>query len=325
MSNDPQGFHIGATLRAGNLSEATRALLDATRAAPEAPALVDWRDADDRVHDSAEDVPVDQRSVGLTFAGEAAFGVLEVKDDGTFGLGAQHVIAGRSEDVQRAALRGWAQVFRALVRQGALLGARVTRQAGGKCAPHVPLAAIATHVVVWPVQEIERAYADPEAFFRAWDSVETHDDMRLCIRGLDALANPAFLARVLPGQMAMARAARPGLTRFYDPVFEPGEREILEAGEPTLSGVGYYAGPQIYEFAGHTLRGTELRCIDLFVAWRIAAIGEVPGGGPVREVRAVFMDEEQATRGAKLLQEAGVAVYWEDTEGQLRRVPSVIP
>ncbi len=39
----------------------------------------------------------------------------------------------------------------------------------------------------------------------------------------------------------------------------------------------------------------------------------------------VFMDSEQATRSAKLLSEAGAAVYWEDSQGQLNRVTSVIP
>jgi hypothetical protein len=125
--------------------------------------------------------------------------------------------------------------------------------------------------------------------------------------------------------MAMARTARPGLTRFYSPQFEPGELELLEAGEPTLTGVGSYGPEQVYEFDGHTPPGTDLRCIDLLMAAKLASAGQVEGGGPVREVRVVFMDSEQATRSAKLLSEAGAAVYWEDSQGHLNRVTSVIP
>jgi hypothetical protein len=38
----------------------------------------------------------------------------------------------------------------------------------------------------------------------------------------------------------------------------------------------------------------------------------------VSEVRAVFMDAEQAARAAPLLHAAGVRAYWEDGEGRLR-------
>jgi hypothetical protein len=191
--------------------------------------------------------------------------------------------------------------------------------------PDLPLAENATHLVVRSAQEIERAFADPQAFTRAWDSVEAHAEMRLCLRGLNAPLNPNFLAHILPGQMAMARAARPGLTRFHRPRFEPGELEVLEAGEPTLIEVGYHVREQVYEFAGHTPPGIDLRCLDLLVVSKLASTGEAEGGGRVREVRAVFPDEEQAARSAKLLQEAGAAVYWEDSQGRLQRVPSMVP
>lgn len=324
MSTGPAGFHVVATLRASDLAVAIRRVLDASRADPAVPALADWRDDDDGAHDAAEAPPGDRTGVGLTFASDAAFGTLDRSDDGAFRLVLQQPVEGLGEDAQRAALLGWAEALRSLLRAGALVGARLTRQAGGRCLPDVPLAGSAAHLVVCSVPEIERAFVDPEAFERAWDRVETHDGIRLCLRGLDAITNPAFLAHILPGQMALARAARPGLTRFYQPHFEPGERELLESGEPTLSGVGYDAGRQIYEFAGHIPGRVELRSIDLSLVWAIASSGEVPGGGPVREVRAVFMDEAQASRAAKLLQEAGAVVYWEDDRGELQRVPSEV-
>ena len=325
MSKGPAGFHVAASLRASSLSTAILAVSDACRSAPDVPRLDGWLDTRNQLHEATEDFPGGQRNAALAFAEDAAFGVLELKEGCTFSLGVQHVIDGLSEKAQRAALCGWAEVFRELLRQGVLSGARVARQAGGNCLPYLPLAENATHLVVCSSQEIEHSYTNPEVFARAWDTIETNHGMLLCMRGMGALGNPAFLEHILPGQMAMARAARPGLVRFYQPRFEPGELEFLQTGEPTLTGVGYHAGEQVYEFAGHTPRGIELRCIDLLTARKIVSAGNVDGAGPVREVRAVFMDEEQATRSAKLLQEAGVAVCWEDNQGQLKRVPSVIP
>ncbi len=321
MSTGPDGFHLAAMLRADDLAAATRRVLDASRASPTVPTLVNWRNDDDGVHDAADEVPCGRTGVGLTFAGDAAMGTLERKDDGTFRLVLHHLVEGVGEDALRAVLLGWAEVLRSLLRVDALTSAQLNRHSGGKCLPHVPVAGSASHLVVCSAQEIEQAFTDPAAFERAWDRVEAHGDMRLYLRGLDAVSNPAFLAHILRGQMAMARAARPGLTRFYQPYFAHGERELLEAGEPTLTGVGYYPDRQIYEFAGHIPGTRELRVIDLLMAWMIAASGKVPGGGPVREVRAVFMDEAQATRAAKLLQEAKVVVYWEDEQAELRRVP----
>ena len=85
---------------------ATRALFDACNSAPDTPALVDWRMPTAPVHDAARRCPGDDQSgIGLTFAGDAAFGVLERKDNGSVGLGVQHVRAGLSEDAQRSVLQ----------------------------------------------------------------------------------------------------------------------------------------------------------------------------------------------------------------------------
>lgn len=324
MSSGASGFQVSASLRTSDLASGSRALFDAFRAATPEPQLIGWLDARDDMHDATDEVPGNLPNIGLVFTDDAAFGVLETNEDGTSGLGVQQVMDGWSEAAQRALLVDWTEIFRVLLRQGVLVGARVVRQIGGSCLPHLPLVGSATHLIAFSDRAIEQNFADARIFAAAWDVFETHAEMRLCVRGQDAIGNPNFLAHVLPGHMAMARTARPGLTQFYPPRFEPGELEILEAGEATLSPVGYHAAQQMFEFAGHTPRGTELRCVDLLMAWKIASTGQVDDR-PVREVRAVFMDQEQATRSAKLLQEAGVAVYWEDHQGELRLVPCVIP
>jgi hypothetical protein len=141
-------------------------------------------------------------------------------------------------------------------------------------------------------------------------------------RAMDATGNPDFLRRVLPGHMAMARLARPDRVEFYPPQFAEGEFAVLDAGEPTLTGVGYHPREHIYEYAGHTPPGTELRCIDLLNAWRLVSEGRLEDGRPVREVRAVFMDRDQAARGFSLLHAAGIAVFFEDERGKLQALRS---
>ncbi len=125
--------------------------------------------------------------------------------------------------------------------QGVLSAARVNRQRGGHCVPYLPLAG-ERYAPGGVLRSADRGVlcrpggVHPRLGFgrdaRRDASVPTRPERAF---------QPDFLAHILPGQMAMARAARPGLTRFYSPQFEPGELELLEAGEPTLTGVGYYA------------------------------------------------------------------------------------
>ena len=165
-------------------------------------------------------------------------------------------------------------------------------------------------------------FSAPTSSPRLGKSVEQRGGITLYRRAMDAVGNPEFLRSVLPGQMALARLARPGGLAFYPPTFAEGEFDVLNAGDPTLSPVGYHASTQVYEFSGHTPPGTELRCIDLFTAWQVASDHRLADGRPVREVHAVFMDEETgAPRGIAFTGRRGRPVLG----GRVRNAAPALP
>ena len=88
-----------------------------------------------------------------------------------------------------------------------------------------------------------------------------------------------------------------------------------------MSGVGYFADEQLYEFAGSLPDTTELRPIDLLLAAHITASHQVMADAatvPVTTVRAVFIDEAQCRRAAPLLSAAGVEARFLGANGRLR-------
>jgi hypothetical protein len=228
----------------------------------------------------------------------------------------------RGEDGVQAMLRAMAALAADLAGRGGLLHGVIRRTVGGHCMPYLPLVEDATHLVACAREDVSRAYRDIRAFTEAWEEVEPAGPLHIHTRAMDATENPDFLARVLRGQMAMARAADPSRITFYAPRFADGEFDVLNAGDRTLIGTGYSPGQRVYVFSGHTPPGTELRCIDILNAWRLIDSGELDDGRPVQEVQAVFMDQEQAGRAAPLLRAAGVIVMWEDAAAVMHRFDS---
>lgn len=223
----------------------------------------------------------------------------------------------------RALLAKLAQIAGALADSGALIHVAIYRHAGGLVAPIPPLADVATHLVSATAQQVAAVYHDPAAFAAAWDRVEQHAGAVLYLRAMDEVANPAFLAHVLPGQIAMARAALPGRVRWHAPTFATGEFELLDAGVPTLTGIGYNSAERSYEFAGYLPAGAELRAIDLMLAARVVSEQAVEGADgaryPVDLVRAVFDSATAAGHAAPLLNSAGVQSCFVNDAGDLIR------
>lgn len=229
----------------------------------------------------------------------------------------------RARDVQqvRAILAQLAGIAGALADSGVLMHVAIYRHRGGLVPPVPPIADVATHLVSATTEQVAAAYDDPAAFSAAWDRVEAHGALSLYLRAMDAVGNPAFLAHVLPGQMAMASAARAGRVRWDQPSFAEGEFELLDSGVPGLSGVGYHAADRSYEFAGYLPEGGALRAIDLMLAARIVGEGSVEDADgnrlPVDLVRAVFDKVSAARRARPLLSSAGVRSCYMDDRGEV--------
>jgi len=312
MTSGPIGLTLRAELNADGLAAGLQTVVAHLGAAGGIAAPLAWR-AGETVAPLDTPPPPAAAHLALEFDAPETLVQLEPGD-----------VAGRVrlqiDDGPEAArvLPAMRAILAAMADAGDLRSATVERLAGGHCLPWLPLVGDAVHIVACAADDIARDYSENRAFLRMWDEAEVHGALHLLSRAMDSTDNPDFLRAVLFGQTAMARLARPGSVRIYPPRFQPGEFEVLDAGDPTLIGVGYHAADQVYEYAGHTPSGTELRWVDVLAAWRIVQDGALEDGSPVREVRAVFMDKDQATRARALLDVAGVRSYWENSAGELQ-------
>ncbi len=309
MTTGPIGFTLRAELDARDIAAALPAAVAHWRAADGLPAPVGWR-AGDIAGPIGAAPPAGTDFVAFEFDSPDAAAQLEADSQARM----LRLQIDDGPDASRV-LPAMRSILVSMARADLLRSATVERLAGGQCLPSLPLVGDVAQIVACSAAAIDQAYQDQSAFFGAWDRTEHAGALWVLSRAMDKGDNPDFLRAVIAGQLAMARGARPGEARIYPPRFVPGELDALNEGEPTLSGVGYHRAGQIYEFAGHLPRGAELRWLDVLTAWRVAKDGKLEDGSPVREVRAVFMDKEQATRARPLLDIAGVGSYWEDSAG----------
>ena len=79
--------------------------------------------------------------------------------------------------------------------------------------PSPPLART-NHFVITTEAEVAEVYDDPALFWCAWQTIDKHGEHRLCTRGLADLDEESWLARTFESSMALARAAKPGLTTY---------------------------------------------------------------------------------------------------------------
>ncbi len=222
-----------------------------------------------------------------------------------------------TRDGYRVAVQQAQAIARHLLEHGALAAASVQRGGGGGacCVPEPPIAE--RHVlIVAHHDDIERAYADPSVFHAAWDDGCEHDGYSLGVRAADASTGPEFLGAIQEHQWALARAARPGLTRYPAPLVDGAEDDIYRAAPARLEEVGYLAPAGIVEFTSvygpdQHLAGWE---ID-----RLAAMvreGRMGDGRPVEQVRVLFLDPLAAERQKRPLLDLGVRVLTLGDDGR---------
>lgn len=135
------------------------------------------------------------------------------------------------------------------------------------------------------------AYDDDDAFLAAWDVVEywgEHGDKLLLARCLEnPIDRVAILDHTIADQWAMARAAKPRVTFYSDPVVHPDEQSLYEEARSRLELVG--------------TRGCHR--IQLRAHRR---------GRPPRGARVVFKEQWMAEQEKRPLLDVGVRVFWGD-------------
>ncbi|MGI9303174.1 MAG: hypothetical protein ACR2RB_10765 [Gammaproteobacteria bacterium] len=211
------------------------------------------------------------------------------------------------------------EACRYVLRHGRVLQLCLFREGGGlSSVPVVPLVYGSSHLTVVTTEQVDGAYREPAMFWRAgWDADETCDDQRLLLRGLDIEAGPDYLAQIIPHQWAMARAAKPGLTKYYLPQVEPEEERVYRAGAPTLDIVGHLAGENLVEFSCALEPGQHINGWEIFNLYGLIQAGELPDGRQVDVVRVVFLECATAEQEKRPLLDIGARVYCYDDAGEL--------
>ena len=200
--------------------------------------------------------------------------------------------------------------------------------------PLKPPIASAYHAVITTDADVDAAYLDPTPFWHAWDTIERVGDLRFCTRALD-LHDPAddgpWLGRTFFDSMAMARAARPGLTKYdirrpgpeLAPFWEPGPFRDDKAGTPVLTPVGYDATTRTAEYTGFLPDpepgGPEPHLLvrDIMSIRHMARLKKTSDGRPVDTIRIVFPTEAMARPERRPLLDCGARVYFLGSAGDL--------
>lgn len=284
------------------------------RATPPAQALEKLPESDAR----ADGTP----SVGFVLGGGADFAAVYRDPDGGRWVVRLHQGVARDGEGFAEQVDGLARLCAGLAASAGVRSAQVDRLgAGGACVPDVPVAGRTRHVVVTTEAEVAAAYDDPAAFWDAgWDETRVPGGARVLVRAREAAGNGAFLAAVYDAQWRMARAARPGLTRYYAPACLPEEHPVFASGEARLLPVGYYADEQSAVYSCQLGPGEHIPGWEIYHVWELVQSRALSDGRPVSAVRVVFADRESAARERRPLLDAGAEVLYLAPSGQYERL-----
>jgi len=224
-----------------------------------------------------------------------------------------------------AAQRRAASLCANLLAQGRLAGLSCEYQSeGGHCLPLAPLVGDGV-LALATASAVAEAYDDPLAFWRiGWERVGERDGRHLLGRALGATDTESFLGAVLPGQWALARAARPGRTRYdYAPPL-PEEAGAFFAGEQSLYPVGHIVPGDMIECTCALSPGEHIPGWEIFALRDLLGTGtieSVAGGSlPVRGARVIFAEPEAALLEKRPLLDIGARVYVLGDDGELAEV-----
>jgi hypothetical protein len=271
----------------------------------------------DRLLGALRDAAPDERSFTLETEAGAAVTVTVGDDAWT-----AHCRPPAGEDEQ--ALAGWLagcmDVTRALLGDDGVVTAALSRApAWARFVPAPPLARW-NHAVLIDEAAVAADYLRPERFWSCWPGQERHGERRLLLRAMDAVHEEDWVDAVLADQLELARAARPALTRWYQPGAEDWDSPGLAAPEHRLEVVGYLPDEQVFELAGYFAPEEHVPLVDLLTILAMTQAGRTADGHPLRAVRVVFPDRDMAEREAVPLLDVGAEVWYLDEAGERERL-----
>lgn len=219
----------------------------------------------------------------------------------------------------RHALRVLPALLKELFANGKLEEGHVER-IGAEPLEAVPLTPISQGLVALVTTDaaVDAAYREPAAFWDAWDQHEEAGDHHLVVRGVEAATSAEWFRVVFEKEWAMARAARPGLTRIGNRNAPPGCEGLLTAGQSCLREAGSAAGH--VEVAAFVPEGAHIPPGEILFWNEILLRGRFENGSPVSRVRVVFRNEQMARAEATPLLDIGAQVVFLGRDGEYQPV-----
>lgn len=192
------------------------------------------------------------------------------------------------------------------------------RGRGGTCVPHIDYLGGPSHMVAIRDDMLADLFDAPsEAIAAGGWKVQRSFDLQLVLRAFHARTPGEMLGATQDGQWAMARMARPGVTRYMRAEPTEDELAIFKKGEPLVLSLGYHADDQIAVFSCAPPPDGHIRPWEIFALRDLLVDRKLPTGEPVKGVEVIFPLESDAAREARLLQDIGVHVRYYDDEGEL--------
>lgn len=208
--------------------------------------------------------------------------------------------------------------FEAVAREFSVRRGEVRRQSKTYIGPDPALVEAEIAMSCLPVAEIEAAYDDLDTFWASWDKV-THlpDGMVLLSRGMEIVDETTFKVLTMTRGMVMARAAKPGLSKYYLAEPSPEERTVLDAQPSYLEQIGYSEEKKSLEFTAVVPEGEYLSLRDLDDIMRWQSDGAA-GGKAVETVIVTFPNIAMAQRQAPALHAIEARVQYYAEQGDWR-------
>ena len=192
------------------------------------------------------------------------------------------------------------------------------RGTGGTCLPYIEYLGAASYMVALTDDALGEMFEAPAQAIEAggWKA-QRYFDVQLLLRAFHARSPGEMLGATEAGQWAMARMARPGITKYLRAEPTEDELPIFQKGEPLVLSLGYHADDQIAVYSCAPPPDEHIRPWEIFALRDLLVDGKQPTGEPVRSIEVIFPLESDAEREARPLQDIGVHVRFYDDEGEL--------
>lgn len=108
----------------------------------------------------------------------------------------------------------------------------------------------------------------------------------------------------------MARAAKAGLVKYYNPEIQPEEEELFFAGEARLSLVGFLQQEQMVEFTCCVESEEHIQGWEIYELYQWIQEGALLDGTEIKGIRVVFPDQQMAEQEKRPLLDIGTKVIY---------------